>query len=53
MESLNIKLNAQDAIDIMFEPVFIDKDMMSDFAIVKKLYAGKYKTGILLSTKTI
>jgi 5-enolpyruvylshikimate-3-phosphate synthase len=41
MESLNIKLNAQDAIDIMFEPVFVDKDMMADFAIVKNLFAGE------------
>ncbi len=53
MESLNIKLNAQDAIDIMFEPVFVDKDMMGDFAIVKNLYAGEYKIGLLSAIKNV
>jgi hypothetical protein len=53
MESLNIKLNAQDAIDIMFEPVFVDKDMMADFAIVKNLFAGEYKIGLLSAIKNV
>ena len=53
MESLNIKLNTQDSIDIMFEPVFIDKDMMSDFAIVKNLYAVEYKIGLLGAMKNV
>lgn len=53
MESLNIKLNSQQAIDIMFEPVFVDEDMMNDFAIVKNLYAGEYKIGLLASLKNV
>lgn len=53
MESLNIKLNAQQAIDIMFEPVFVDQDMMGDFAIIKNLYAGEYKIGLLSALKNV
>lgn len=53
MESLNIKLNSQQAIDIMFEPVFVDKDMMADFAIVKNLFAGEYKIGLLSALKNV
>jgi hypothetical protein len=47
MESINIKLNSQQAIDIMLEPVFTDKSLMADFAIIKNLYAGEYKIGLL------
>jgi hypothetical protein len=53
MESLNIKLNSQQAIDIMFEPVFVDKDMMADFAIIKNLYAGEYRIGLLSALKNV
>lgn len=53
MESLNIKLNAQQAIDIMFEPVFTDKTLLSDFAIIKNLYAGEHKIGLLGKLKNV
>ena len=53
MESINIKLNSQQAIDIMFEPVFTDKSLMADFAIIKNLYAGEHKIGLLGKMKNI
>lgn len=53
MESLNLKLNVQDAIDIMFEPTFTDEQMMSGFQIIKNLYAGEYKIGLLSAMKNV
>lgn len=53
LDTLNIKLNAQQAIDIMFEPVFTDPDLMSDFAIVKTLFGGEYKLGLMEQMKNV
>jgi len=50
---INLQLNTQSAIDIMLEPVFVDGLITDSFALVKNLYAGEYKIGLLEAMKNV
>jgi hypothetical protein len=53
IETLNLRLNPQQAIDIMFTPVFTDPNVMEDFLIIKNFYGGEYKLGFADTMKNV
>lgn len=52
-EQINLKLNAQQAIDIMLEPVFTDSLLRDSFTIYKNFYGGEYRLGLLTAMKNV